>query len=137
MKQKSFFILANILGWGQGIYYLLTGVWPLVHISSFMAVTGPKTDIWLVKMVGLLAAAIGLFMARVAYRKAVNSDTAVLAVCSALAFAGIDIYYASIKDIIWNVYLLDAVAEAAFIVGWGILAVNGYYSADKSKYGQK
>ncbi|VTR52312.1 Uncharacterised protein [Sphingobacterium thalpophilum] len=44
----------------QGIYYCLTGIWPVIHISSFMAVTGPKTDLWLVKMVGLLSLAIGL-----------------------------------------------------------------------------
>src|SRR4051794_41964369 len=43
----------------QGAYYTLTGLWPLVHMASFEAVTGPKTDDWLVRMVGLLAAVIG------------------------------------------------------------------------------
>jgi hypothetical protein len=29
----------------QGAYFLVTGVWPLVHMPSFLAVTGPKTDL--------------------------------------------------------------------------------------------
>jgi hypothetical protein len=36
----------------QALYYLATGLWPLVHLPSFEAVTGPKTDDWLVHMVG-------------------------------------------------------------------------------------
>jgi len=28
----------------QGVYYLLTGLWPLVSIETFQMVTGPKTD---------------------------------------------------------------------------------------------
>jgi hypothetical protein len=42
----------------QAAYYLATGLWPLVHLPSFEAVTGPKTDDWLVHMVGLLAGVI-------------------------------------------------------------------------------
>jgi hypothetical protein len=34
--------------WVQGIYYLLTGLWPLVSIGTFQMVTGEKTDVWLV-----------------------------------------------------------------------------------------
>jgi hypothetical protein len=41
----------------QGVYYLLTGVWPLPSIGSFQRVTGPKTDLWLVRTVGVLVAA--------------------------------------------------------------------------------
>ena len=35
-------------------YYLITGVWPLLSIGTFEKVTGPKTDRWLVKTVGIL-----------------------------------------------------------------------------------
>jgi hypothetical protein len=27
----------------QGVYFVATGVWPLVSIRTFMAITGPKT----------------------------------------------------------------------------------------------
>lgn len=43
----------------QAAYYLAMGLWPLVQLPSFEAVTGPKTDDWLVHMVGLLAGVIG------------------------------------------------------------------------------
>lgn len=50
----------------QGMYMLITAVWPIVHIHSFMEVTGYKTDVWLVKTVGALlipmALAILLFL---------------------------------------------------------------------------
>ena len=38
----------------EGVYFFLTGVWPVVHLPSFIAVTGPKRDLWLVRTVGLL-----------------------------------------------------------------------------------
>jgi hypothetical protein len=40
----------------QGIYFLATGVWPLLSMRTFLAVTGLKTDLWLVKKVGLILA---------------------------------------------------------------------------------
>ena len=30
----------------QSAYYGLTGTWPILHLASFEAVTGPKTDDW-------------------------------------------------------------------------------------------
>lgn len=45
--------LARWMGW----YYLMTGIWPLLHIRSFVWMTGPKTDRWLVKAVGGLVTA--------------------------------------------------------------------------------
>ncbi len=44
------------LATAQGLYLLLTGMWPLVHYRSFEWVSGPKVDDWLVKCVGGLAA---------------------------------------------------------------------------------
>ena len=38
----------------QGIFYVVTGLWPLIHMPSFLQVTGPKTDLWLVRTVGVL-----------------------------------------------------------------------------------
>ena len=32
---------------GHGLYFAATGVWPLVDMKSFEAVTRPKTDKWL------------------------------------------------------------------------------------------
>jgi hypothetical protein len=44
-----------VLGRAHGVANLVGGPWPLLHISSFEMVLGPKTDRWLVKTVaGLL-----------------------------------------------------------------------------------
>jgi len=43
----------------QGAYFAATGVWPLVHMRSFEAITGPKADKRLVRTVGVLVTVIG------------------------------------------------------------------------------
>jgi len=51
--------LPQALPLGQGLFYLTSGIWPLLDMPSFEAVTGRKTDKWLVKTVGLLVAVSG------------------------------------------------------------------------------
>jgi hypothetical protein len=87
----------------QGITYVATGLWPVVHLRSFEAVTGPKLEGWLVKTVGLLVTAIGA--------------TLLVGATSAAALAGVDVYYAG-KRRIKPVYFADAALELAFVVGW-------------------
>ena len=106
----------------QAVYYAVTGLWPIVSMETFELVTGPKTDDWLVHMVGLLAASIGLALwtgARTAPRP--PDAVVLLAVASAASFAAIDLVYA-LDGIISAVYLLDAAAEvgllALLLVAW-------------------
>jgi ABC-type branched-subunit amino acid transport system permease subunit len=105
---------------GQGGYYALTGLWPIVHLTSFEAVTGPKADDWLVHTVGLLATAIGIVLGIAALRGEARTLTAVsLAVGSALAFAGIDLYY-GVGGRIPPIYLADAVIEFGWLLLLGL-----------------
>ena len=87
----------------------------MVNISSFELITGPKTDDWLVKMVGLLAASIGLALLFAARGTRPSLEGYVLAIASALSFAAIDLYY-SLNGTIREVYLLDALVEIAIVV---------------------
>jgi cytochrome b subunit of formate dehydrogenase len=57
----------------QGSYYVLTGLWPLLHRSSFLAVTGPKVDLWLVNTVGALLAVTGLVLLVAGWRDRCSS----------------------------------------------------------------
>ena len=98
----------------QGGYYLVTGLWPLVHLTSFEAITGPKVDDWLVRMVGLLAAVIGATLLVAARQGTRTREIHVLALGSALAFAAIDIWYA-LQGRIASVYLADAVLELGVV----------------------
>ena len=103
----------------QGSFYVLTGVWPLVSMRTFELVTGPKTDDWLVRMVGLLAAVIGATLLAAARRRRLTPEVRWLAVASALSFAGIDLVYA-LSGRISGVYLLDAAVEVLFAAGVGL-----------------
>jgi hypothetical protein len=103
----------------QGVYYALTGLWPLLSMETFLAVTGPKTDLWLVRTVGLLVTVEGIVFLLAAWRNQVNASITTLAVGSAIALGWVDSYY-SLTGVIWPVYLLDTFGEAALVLGWGL-----------------
>jgi hypothetical protein len=114
--------LARTTALVQGTYYLTTGVWPLVSMRSFEAVTGPKTDRWLVKTVGGLVGVVGAaLLAATARHRAPGPELAGVAAGMAATLAVVDVVYVS-KRRISPVYLLDAVAGAALIAGWALSA---------------
>jgi energy-converting hydrogenase Eha subunit E len=96
----------------QAVYYVITGLWPLISLRTFEWVTGPKVDDWLVHMVGLLAATIGLTLWVGARDKRPVAVVVLLAVLSAISFAFIDIRYVLVGRIS-AIYLADAVVEVA------------------------
>jgi hypothetical protein len=101
----------------QSGYYGVTGIWPILHLPSFEAITGPKTEDWLVHMVGLLAVAIGVVLGVATARNRVRSpEVVLLAATSAAAFAAIDLWYGS-SGRISPVYLTDAGLQICLIGG--------------------
>jgi hydrogenase/urease accessory protein HupE len=104
---------------GQGGYYLLTGLWPLLSMSTFEAVSGPKVDDWLVRTVGVLVTVIGLVLLAAVIKNDITAPVHVLAIGSAGRLAFIDFYYA-MRGVIWPVYILDGVAEILLIGLWTI-----------------
>lgn len=106
--------LVRLLLGGQAAYYILTGIWPLLHMGSFEAVTGPKVDDWLVKMVGLLAATIGVTLAIAVRAGRWSAEVRALAILSALSFAAIDVRYA-LSGRISPIYLADAAVELLLV----------------------
>lgn len=99
----------------QAGYYLASGLFPLVSMRTFERITGPKVDKWLVQMVGLLAAAIGLSLLVGARRKTIDESILTLSIASALAFGGIDVVHA-VRRRISPSYLADAGVEAALVI---------------------
>lgn len=84
MHRPSFL---NIVLLGQGIFYLITGIWPLVSINTFQKVTGPKQDLWLVRTVGVLITAISIALLVGGQRRKVNAEAPILAIGSAYDIA--------------------------------------------------
>lgn len=101
----------------QGIYYAATGLWPIVHLPGFEAVTGPKPEGWLVKTVGALVTVTGATLVAAALRDRITPEIEGLAVASAVSLGTVDVVYAAARRIS-PIYLADAVVEAALAFGW-------------------
>ena len=106
----------------QGAYYVVTGLWAIVHIESFQKITGPKTDIWLVKTVGLLLAVIGAGLLLAAYRQQFDPALMLIAMGSAAALIVIELVYVT-RHTISRIYLLDAAVEAGLIAWWAVVVL--------------
>ena len=115
MSERLTTLLARVQGW----FYLLTGLWAIVDLDSFQRVTGPKTDLWLVKTVGVLVVVIGATLLAAARERRYGAPIVLLAVGSALGLAGIDLVYA-LGGRISRIYLLDAAAEIGLAVLWAV-----------------
>jgi hypothetical protein len=107
----------------QGLYFLATGVWPLVHMESFLAVTGEKTDLWLVQTVGVLVAVAGAALLLAAASGRVTWEVIVLAAGTAVGLAAVDVVFVS-RGVIRQIYLADAAAEGVFVLWWAAVALT-------------
>lgn len=108
----------------QGVYWTVTGVWPLVHIPSFIWVSGPKEDLWLVRTVALLLTVVGVVLLMAGFKKRVTPEIKWLGIGGAGSMAFIDFYYA-LNNVIWNIYMLDGVLEIILIFLWLWAGTNG------------
>ncbi len=102
----------------QGIYYAASGLWAVAHRRGFEAVTGRKTDYWLVRMVGLLAAVIGSVLLLGSRGGQRSRETSTLSVGAGLAFTAIDVVYVARRRIA-PIYLGDALFHIA-LAGWAL-----------------
>jgi hypothetical protein len=103
----------------QGLYYVATGLLPLVSMRTFEAITGPKLEHWLVKTVGLLVTVAGAVCLLAVWLGRFTPEVALLALGNAAALAAIDVYYVSIRRIA-PIYLADAAAETVLLLGWSL-----------------
>jgi hypothetical protein len=88
-------------------------------MPSFIAVTGPKNDIWLVNTVAalIIVIALALLFARPDH---VYPKILILGLGSALALFLIDVIYV-LNGTISRIYLADALVEFVLITGWLIV----------------
>jgi hypothetical protein len=101
----------------QGIYWSLTGVWPLLHMPSFLWVTGPKTDLWLVRTVGVVILVVGVVLLKAGLARRVTPEIIWLGIGGAAGLMAIEVYYV-LQEVIWPIYLLDAVLAVILISLW-------------------
>lgn len=97
----------------QGWVYVVTGLWPVVHLGSFEHVTGEKYDDFLVHTVGLLLFVVGAVLLRALRGGRLSTEVVAMAVGTALVLCLIDVVYFA-NGRLPPIYLLDAAAEFVF-----------------------
>jgi len=101
----------------QGAFNVVNGLWPLLHLRSFEAVFGRKTDHWLVRTVAGLLLVVGVAQLG-AERDAASIRVARrIGIGTSLVLGSIDVIYAPPRRIS-RLYLLDALAEGTLIAAW-------------------
>lgn len=111
------FVSMRAAAFRQGAFYMVAGLWPIVHLRSFEAVTGPKRERWLVKTTGALIAAVGAALLAGAFERPRSKAVRTLGIASAAALGVADVYFVA-RGQIPPVFLGDAALEAAAIAGW-------------------
>ena len=106
----------ELLRKAHGAYLLFGGAWPLVHMRSFEAITGPKPDEFLVRTVAmLLLLVVGILLRQ---RTAPWERSAVhMAVGTLIVLGLVDITSAA-GGWIWKVYYADGAMHLLFATAW-------------------
>jgi hypothetical protein len=107
----------------HGLFNIVSGMWPLVHLRSFEAVLGPKVDRWLVYTVAGLLVSIG--SAQLSSTRDVVSlkQARRMGIGCAVTLGAVDVIYAPRRQISRR-YLVDALAEATWIVAWAATVID-------------
>jgi hypothetical protein len=113
-RRRTLPILATAM---QGFFCLVLGLWPVISFQTFQAVTGQKPDHWLISVVGMLLAGIGISMLIAAIRRDIAFEVFALGIITALSLCVTDVIFV-IEGSIPAVYLLDSVAESLFVTLW-------------------
>jgi len=103
----------------QGAYDLVGGLWPLLHMASFEAVTGPKTDDWLVRTVAGILVVVGVVLIQNALRGSVGHSVQWIAGGISLVLASVAMISSLAGFISW-LYFFDGLIHLAFALAWGL-----------------
>lgn len=101
----------------MGLYYIVTGLWPLVHVDSFVYVVGPKPDRFQLDVTASLIVVIGVILLLGGVQRRPQSGIVLLGILAASALAVMALAYA---PILRNVFWLDVAVELAFalLLAW-------------------
>jgi hypothetical protein len=95
----------------QGVYYLLGGLWRLLHARSFERVAGPKPDQFQTDVTAALFTAVGTALIAGTRKSTPRGAVRVLAISAPIAVAIIDLRH---RQQIRRLFRLEAAVEIAF-----------------------
>ncbi|HSR99015.1 MAG TPA: FAD-dependent oxidoreductase [Kofleriaceae bacterium] len=99
----------------QGAYYVATGLWPVLHLRSFEAVTGRKKHGWFIRALGGAIAAVGVALLTNELAARRRAPRLGLGAAVALGVAGLFVTATRRGS---RAYVADAVVEAGFAAAW-------------------
>jgi glycine/D-amino acid oxidase-like deaminating enzyme/nitrite reductase/ring-hydroxylating ferredoxin subunit len=99
----------------QGAYYVATGLWPVLHLRSFEAVTGRKRNGWIIRALGGAIAAVGTALLTSDIAAPRRAPRLGLGAAVALGLAGM---YLAVTRRGSRAYLAEAAIEAGFAAAW-------------------
>lgn len=114
----------RVVAAGQGVYYLVTGIWPSISPATFQAVTGPKVEMWLVQLFGFLICVPACLLLWAVWRGRLAGGTVGAAVGTAAVLMVGDVVYVA-QGHIGPVYLIDALAELILLACWAVAMRTG------------
>lgn len=101
----------------HGVFNIVGGLWPLVHLRSFEWVFGPKTDVFLQKTTGGLLFSAGAAQLASAAGPKDQAHARRIGLATSVTLLVIDLLYVPAGQI-RPTYLLDAAMEAGWIKAW-------------------
>ncbi|GAB2735420.1 hypothetical protein GCM10027072_32800 [Streptomyces bullii] len=109
---------------GQGLFNVLGGLWPLLHLRSFEWVFGPKRDVWLQRTTGGLLLSAGLAQLAAAPGPQGPAEARRIGLGTALTLLAVDLAYVPRRRI-RPTYLLDAAMQTGWIAAWLRASADG------------
>jgi hypothetical protein len=101
----------------QGIYYLLRGLWSLLHMGSVESLAETHRNVWLSEEVGVLVLVIGVALCVAAYRRQGSPEILIIALGSALGMGVIQLIFILHRRIS-ALYLIDVFIQFGLVVFW-------------------
>lgn len=101
----------------HGVFNIVGGLWPLVHLRSFEWVFGAKTDVFLQRTTGGLLVSAGAAQLASAAGPQGQAQARRIGLGTAVTLLVIDLIYVP-KGRIRPTYLLDAAMETGWMVAW-------------------
>src|SRR3954470_21869504 len=117
MGRSSLPVPSATIAAAHGVFNLVGGLWPLLHLRSFEWVFGPKTDVWLQMTTGGLLASVGVAQLAAAGGAQGPAHARRIGLGTAVTLLAVDLVYVP-KRRIRPTYLLDAAMQTGWIAAW-------------------
>lgn len=112
----------------EGFFYLLTGLWPLFHLPSYIRMTGCNADSWQLATVGALLTLNGFSFLLESRSRMISKSIIALAIAVPVILLWVDVFYV-FSGVIAPIYMIDAMVENLILIGWLLIFVTEKISA--------